>query len=244
MNRIYVAALIAFTLVNQDTICAEILSKDEKKKLEGIHESLKKLSEEDLEVLFLDLMKDESSGDSELDGDTFRYTMYLRTPPRPIYVIPLNKLDPSMVHVYFENNYWCFGLDKVPKACGMKKWYPDLEKYYISDRFTESWKGRDKKLITIAAAMILRELIAKKSGKNYKASSLKIVDREASTFDVGDKVGSKTGLAFIIDGWRGTIVSAKGKAYRVKITGTGQSSPYIVGRTYDFVESEIEGWIE
>ncbi|MEZ6058048.1 MAG: hypothetical protein R3C01_15215 [Planctomycetaceae bacterium] len=63
----------------------------------------------------------------------------------------------------------------------------------------------------------------------------------------GDKVGGGTfGLASIVtqDQWGGYVISRSGLIYQIQITVAGDNTPYIVGATYSFHQSDIEGRIQ
>ncbi len=87
--------------------------------------------------------------------------------------------------------------------------------------------------------LLLAELIAKSEKKKASNSGFN------SKYKVGDFVGSGSGLTGLLNGknWRGTVISVQSSnLYRIKISGSGPSSEYVEGKTYNFRDDEIEGY--
>lgn len=164
-----------------------------------------------------------------------------------------------------------YPLDKFnPSRIILKQWDPNSDNWIVKFHTTDGkevqlnriGKNKEKSFFfgasdlhdakQLAAAM--RELIKRAGGKaelfedehaDFVIQSRQRTKKESkSKYAVGDNVGARTGIGFLIDGWRGTVISARGTKYQIKITSRGNESSYVKGRTYDFLESEIEGWVQ
>ena len=97
---------------------------------------------------------------------------------------------------------------------------------------------RNLDLLVQAYRMIDRGRTPKESELKASRSST----QPRSRYAVGDKVWQSSTGRWVH--WKGIVVGVNGRSYRIRITTVSPlatSSPYEVGKTYDFVESEITG---